>query len=223
MSKNKTVLAADARAKAGKGAARAVRREGKIPAVIYGDHKEPVLLSIVEKELVKAASKKSFYTQLCDLKIGNDTFLVLPREVQLNPVTDRPEHADFLRVSEKTVIRVHIPVTVINEKAAPGIAKGGVVNLVHHEIDVFARATDIPEEFVADLTGLEIGGALHIEDLKMPKGVKPAQTGNFTVVTLVAPSAMKSDDTAAVPGADAAAPAAAAGAAKPAAKPAAKK
>lgn len=231
MSKNKNTLAAEARAKAGKGAARAVRRNGQIPAVIYGDNKEPVLLSLAEKDLVMTMSKKGFYSQLCDMTVGNDKYLVLPREVQLNPVTDRPEHADFLRVSEKTIIRAHVPVHVTNEKASPGIAKGGVVNLVRHEIDVYCKATDIPEEFIVDLAGLDVGGSLHVDALKLPKDIKPVMQGNFTVVTLVAPSAMKSDDAAAAPGADAAA--AAPGAAAPAAgakaapaaaaKPAAKK
>ncbi len=217
MSKHKTALTAEARAKAGKGAARAVRRTGMIPAVIYGDNKEPVLVSVNGKELGLAIAKKGFYTQLCDLSVGGTKHLVLPRDVQVDPVFDRPEHVDFLRVSEKTIIRVSVPVRVANEKASPGITKGGVVNLVRHEIEVFVKATDIPDEFVADLTGLDVGYSLHVEDLKLGKDITPAIQGNFTIVTLVAPSAMKSDDdaVAAVPGADAAAPAA--GAAAPAA------
>lgn len=218
MSKNKNTLAANARAKAGKGAARAVRREGNIPAVIYGDNKEPVMISIGEKELVMATAKKGFYTQLCELSVDGQKHLVLPREVQLHPVTDRPEHADFLRVSEKTTIRASIPVRVTNEKASPGLTKGGVLNLVHHEVEIYCRATDIPEEFLVDLTGLDVGGSVHVNALNMPKDAKTVLAGNFTVITVVAPSAMKSDDTAA-PGADAAAAAPAAGA-KAAAAPA---
>jgi large subunit ribosomal protein L25 len=232
MSKNKTILTAQARAKAGKGAARATRREGQIPAVIYGDNKEPVLISLNEKDLTLAFAKKGFFTSLCDLTVGGQKHLVLPRDVQLHPVNDRPEHADFLRVSEKTIIRVEIPVRVINEKGSPGITKGGVLNLVRHDIDVFCKATDIPDEIVIDLNGLDVGQSIHIEDVKLPAGIKPVASGNFTVVTLVAPSAMKSDDdataAAAAPADGAAAPAAgaaapAAGAAAPAAgaKPAA--
>lgn len=211
MAQNKTTLAAEARAKAGKGAARAVRREGKVPAVVYGDNKEPLLISIAERVLVKELSNKKFFTHLCDLTVDGKTYLVLPRDVQLHPVNDRPEHADFLRVSDKTIIRVNVPVRVSNEKACPGLVKGGVLNLVHHELEVYCKATDIPEEFVADLTGLDVGGSVHIENLNLPKGVEPTLEGNFTVITLVAPTAMKAE----------AEPAAAAAAAPAAAAPAA--
>lgn len=220
MSKNRNTLAANARAKAGKGAARAVRREGNIPAVIYGDNKEPVLISVSEKELKMVSAKKGFFTQLCDLSLDGQKHLVLPREIQVHPVTDRPEHADFLRVSEKTIIRASVPVRVSNEKGSPGLTKGGVLNLVRHEIEVFCRATEIPVEFIADLTGLDVGSSLHVDALGLPEGVKTVMPGNFTVITLVAPSAMKSEDVAAAPGADAAAaaaPAAAAGGKAPAA------
>lgn len=204
----KTTLAAEARAKAGKGAARAVRREGNVPAVIYGDNKEPQLISINERALVKELTNKKFFTHLCDLTVDGKTLLVLPRDVQLHPVNDRPEHADFLRVSDKTIIRVNVPVTVTNEKASTGLIKGGALNIVHHEIEVYCKATDIPEEFVADLGGLDLGGSLHVEDLKLPKGVTPTTEGNFTIITVVAPTAMK---------AEAEAPAAAPAAAAPAA------
>jgi large subunit ribosomal protein L25 len=208
MSKNRTTLAAEARAKAGKGAARAIRRTGNVPAVIYGDNKEPLLISVNDKELRMALSKKGFFTRLCDLTIGNDKHLVVPRDVQVDPVFDRPEHADFLRVSEKTTIRVEVPVRVSNEKASPGLVKGGVLNLVRHEIDIYCKATEIPEEFTIDLSGLDVGHSLHINDLKLPAGVKPVVQGNFTVVTIVAPSALKSDEeTAAATAAAAAAPA----------------
>lgn len=213
MSKN--TFAAEARAKAGKGAARAVRRQGLVPAVIYGDNKEPVLLALSEKELVKATSKKGFFTQLCELTVGNDKHLTVPRDVQLHPVTDRPEHVDFLRVTDKTEIRVSVPVRVTNEKGAPGIAKGGVINVVHKEIEVMAKATNIPTEFVFDLAGLDVGQSLHINALNLSKDIKPTTQGNFTVVTLVPPSGMKADD--AAPAA-AAAPAKDAKAAAPAKK-----
>lgn len=235
MTNKKTALTALARAKAGKGAARATRRTGQVPAVIYGDNKEPTLISILEKDLVKATSKSSFFNNLCDLDVAGQKFLVLPRDVQLHPVNDRPVHADFLRVTDKTVIRVGVPIHVTNHKDSPGLSKGGVLNLVRHEIDVYCSATSIPEEFVVDLNGLDVGHSVHIGDLKIPAGVKPAMQGNFTIITLVAPSAMKSEaEEAAAASAtpDAAAPAAAAatpaaapakGAAAPAAKDAAAK
>jgi large subunit ribosomal protein L25 len=225
MSKTRTALAAEARAKAGKGAARAIRRTGSVPGVVYGDGKEPTLISLNGKELTTALGKKGFFTQLCDLTIGGHKHLVLPRDVQVDPVWDRPEHADFLRVSEKTVINVAVPVRVVNEKASPGITKGGVLNLVRHEIQVYCKATDIPESFTADLTGLDVGRSLHINDLKLPAGVKPATAGNFTVITIVAPSALKSDEETAAAAtavaAEGAVPAEGAAAAAPGAAPAA--
>lgn len=184
----KTQLAATARAKAGKGAARAERRNGNIPAVIYGDNKEPVLISLSAKELTKELANKQFYTHLCDLSVDGQTHLVIPRDVQLHPVTDRPEHADFLRVSAKTVINVEVPVRVTNEEECKGLKAGGVLALIHHTIEVYCKATDIPEEFVVDLTKLEIGDSIHIEDLKLPKGTEPAQEGNFTVLSIVPPT-----------------------------------
>lgn len=187
----KTQLAATARAKAGKGAARAVRRNGNIPAVIYGDNKEPVLISIPTKDLVKELSNKQFYTHLCDLAVEGETHLVIPRDVQLHPVTDRPEHADFLRVSAKTVINVEVPVRVKGEDECKGLDAGGVLALIHHSIEVNCKATDIPEEFVIDITKMEIGDSFHIEDLKLPKGTEPTQEGNFTILSIVPPTVQK--------------------------------
>jgi large subunit ribosomal protein L25 len=211
-----TALTALARAKAGKGAARATRRTGQIPGVIYGDNKEAVLISLPEKELFQATSKQSFFTSLCDLDVAGKKHLVVPRDVQVDGVTDRPIHVDFLRVTEKTIIRVEVPVHVKNQKDCVGITKGGVLNLVRHEIEVFCPAKNIPEEFVIDLAGLDVGGSIHTGDLKMPEGVKLAKQGNLTVVTIVAPSAMKSEVEEAAAAAAAAATAAAEAAAAPA-------
>jgi large subunit ribosomal protein L25 len=236
MATQKTVLSAQARAGSGKGAARAVRRTGLVPAVIYGNNQASVTISMTEKELVKALEKKNFFTHLCDLGVDGKNHLVIPRDVQFDAVTDRPIHADFLRVSEKTIIRVYVPITVINQKDSPGIVKGGILNLPRHEIEVSVPATDIPEEFVVDLKGVDLGTSVHLEDLKLPKSVKPTIPGNFTVATLVAPTQQTEEAPAATAAAAAPAAAAAAGkdakgaAAKPAAaaakapaKPAAKK
>ena len=193
MTSKNTALTALARPNAGKGAARATRRTGQVPGVIYGDSKEPVLISVLEKDLVRVTGRQSFYTSLCDLDVAGQKFLVLPRDVQLDPVNDRPIHADFLRVNAKTVIRVGVPVRVINHKDCPGLTKGGVLNLVRHDIEVLCGATDIPAEFVVDLAGLDVGNSIHIGDIKLPAGVRSAVQGDFTVVTLVAPSAMKSE------------------------------
>jgi large subunit ribosomal protein L25 len=216
MTSQHTTLTALARAKAGKGAARATRRTGQVPGVVYGDNKEPVLVSILEKDLAKYTGKKNFYTSLCNLEVAGQKHLVLPRDVQFDAVNDRPIHADFLRVTDKTVIRVGVPVRVINQKDSPGIAKGGVLNVVRHEIEVYTGATSIPEEFVIDLAGLDVGHSIHISKINMPKGVKPTTQGDFTVVTLVAPSAMRSEvEEAAAAAAGAAAAAATAAAAPP--------
>ena len=216
MTSKHTALTAVARAKAGKGAARATRRTGQIPAVVYGDNKEPVLISVLEKDLAKVTSQKAFFTSLCNLEVGGHKHLVLPRDVQFDAVNDRPIHADFLRVTDKTIIRVGVPVRVINHKDCPGLTKGGVLNLVRHEIEVYCGATHIPEEFVVDLAGLDVGSSIHIDAVKLPSGVKPAIQGNFTVVTLVAPSAMKSEVEEAAAAAAAATTAAAEAAAAPA-------
>jgi len=216
MTSKHTALTALARAKAGKGAARATRRTGQTPGVIYGDNKEPVLISILEKDLAKVTGLKGFYTSLCNLEVAGQKHLVLPRDVQFDAVNDRPIHADFLRVTDKTIIRVGIPVRVINHKDCPGLTKGGVLNVVRHEIEVACSATSIPEEFVIDLAGLDVGHSIHISDVKLPTGVKPTTQGDFTVVTLVAPSAMKSEVEEAAAAAAAAAGVAAAAAAAPA-------
>lgn len=217
MSNTKTALVAEVRAKAGKGAARAVRRTGAIPGVIYGDNKEPVLVSLPNKEFTLALAKKGFYSHLCDLTVGNDKHLVLPRDVQLDPVTDRPLHVDFLRVTEKTIILVHVPVRIADHKECPGLTKGGILNIVRHEVDVYCPATQIPEEFVVSLKGIDLGESVHIEDLNLPKHVEPATKGNFTLATLAAPSTAKAEDE------EAAATATAAPAAAAAAAPAADK
>jgi len=225
MTSNTTALKALARAKAGKGAARATRRTGQVPAVIYGDNKETVLISILEKDLIKVNASSAFFTKLCNLDVEGKSFTVIPRDVQLDFVTDRPIHADFLRVNDKTIVRVFVPVRVTNQKDCPGLAKGGVLNLVRHEVEVSCRAGEIPESFTLDLAGLDVGTSLHIEDLKLPASVKPVMPGNFTVATIVAPSAMKSEAEAAAAttaSADAAAPAAAAPAAAAPAKDAGK-
>lgn len=193
MASKHTALTAQARAKAGKGAARATRRTGQVPCVIYGDSKDAVLISVLEKDLVKANSSQAFFTKLCDLDVAGQKYLTVPRDVQLDPVTDRPIHADFLRVSDKTVIRVQVPITVKNHKDSPGLARGGVLNLVRHELEVSCRAADIPEEFVIDLSGLDVGNSIHVSDIKLPAGITPTLQGKYTVVTIVAPSAMKSE------------------------------
>ncbi|MFN8700518.1 MAG: 50S ribosomal protein L25/general stress protein Ctc [Rhodospirillales bacterium] len=232
-------LAATARERAGKGAARAVRREGRVPAVIYGDKTAPVMISLDPRDIMREASKAGFFTRLYDVEVDGKAHRVLPRDIQFHPVNDKPEHVDFHRVGETTRVRVEVPVKLENLEKSPGVKRGGVVNLVRHAIEVWAMPGNIPSRIVIDMAGLDIGDSIHIEAIKLPEGVKPTIARNFTVVALRAPSVSKVEEktetvaAAAAPAADGkAAPAAAAGAkagdakaapAAAAAKPAAKK
>lgn len=187
MSKN-YALEASARERAGKGAARALRREGKTPAVIYGDKKAPVNITLDTNTINVEYYRGHLFTTLCDLKVGNDTHLVLARDVQLNPVTDVVEHVDFLRVTEKTKIAVNVPVHLINEDESPGIKDGAVMNVVRYEIEVMCSATKIPEYIEVDLAGTEIGDSINISDITLPQGVTPTITDrDFTIAILQAP------------------------------------
>jgi len=238
-------LAATARQRAGKGAARAVRREGRVPAVIYGDKTAPVLISLDPRDVMREASKAGFFTRLYDVEVDGKAHRVLPRDIQFHPVNDKPEHVDFQRVGESTRVRVEVPIKLENLEKSPGVKRGGVVNLVRHEIEVWAMPGNIPSRIIIDMAGLDIGDSIHINAIKLPEGVKPTIARNFTVVALRAPSVSKVEEKvetvaavaapaadgkaapgaapAAKPGDAKAAAPAAAGAAKPAAKPAAKK
>lgn len=178
------------RERAGKGATRAVRREGRIPAVIYGDNKEPVLISIAGNELQKILNRGGLLTTISDIKVGSDTHRVLARDIQFHPVKDLPEHVDFLRVTKKTKITVSVPVTFLNEETAPGIKAGGIVNCVRHTLDVTCSADSIPEAIEFDLGELNIGDSVHMENAILPEGVKLSDEDNFTVAAIVAPSSL---------------------------------
>ncbi len=187
MSKNITIKA-DKRDKAGKGVSRALRREGKIPAVIYGDNKEPVLISLPAKEVNLEYYKGQMFTRLTDLNIDGDKHLVLARDVQLHPVTDFVLHVDYLRVTAKTKIHVKVPVHLVNEEASPGLEHKGVLNVVRYEVEIVCPATDIPESLEVDLTGTEIGDTIKNTAIKLPKGaVFAIQDREFTIATIVAP------------------------------------
>ena len=207
------------RDRAGKGAARQSRREGFVPAVIYGDKQDPTLIKVQPVELMKQLRRTGFFTTLYDLKIGDKTERVLPRDVQFDPVTDKPIHADFLRVSATSTITVNVPVVFRNETASPGIKRGGVLNVVRHEIAFHCRADSIPHAIEVDLTGTEIGDSIHISSVKLPEGARPVIDRDFTVATIGAPSAVKSEAAEAAQAAAtaSAAPAAAAAPAAPAA------
>lgn len=186
-------LKAELREGTGKGTARAIRRENKVPAVIYGNNQSPVSITMDEKELTLQYHKGHMFTTLIDLDVNGKKELVLTRDVQTHVVTDEILHADFLRVSPKTKIAVEVPVHFINHDASPAMSKRGILNIVRHEVEVYCRATDIPEMIEVDLTGKEYGDAIHISNAKLPDGVTPTITDrDFTIATIIEPR--KSDD-----------------------------
>lgn len=180
-----TEIKAEARPRAGKGASRSVRRDGKIPAVIYGANKDPDTITLEFNELWTIVKKGKFTATLFDINIGGQKIRVLPRDVQFDPVKDVPLHVDFLRIGPDSRIRVDVPVRFVNETASPGLKRGGVLNIVRHEVEVYCPAGNIPQVFEFDLTGLEIGRSIHISAVNMPEGVRPT-IGNrdFTVATI---------------------------------------
>jgi large subunit ribosomal protein L25 len=186
-------LSAEARERAGKGASRAIRREGRTPAVIYGGKEEPTMIHVEQKELVRQLMTGHFMNSIVNIEIGGKTIRTLPKDVAFHPVTDRPIHVDFLRMTGDSMVEVQVPVVFINEDASPGLKKGGVLNVVRHELELICPNADIPEEIQIDVTGKEIGDSIHISEITLPKGVKSAITDrDFTIATLVAPSALKS-------------------------------
>ena len=185
-------LPAEARERAGKGASRQLRREGRVPAVIYGGKEEPTLIHVEEKELVKQLMTGHFMNSIVEVEIGGKKVKTLPKDVALNPVTDRPEHADFFRLAKGGKIEVSVPVVFLNEEASPGLKKGGVLNVVRHELELVCENDKIPGEIEVDVTGKEVGDSIHISEVKLPTGSESAITDrDFTIATLVAPSALK--------------------------------
>jgi large subunit ribosomal protein L25 len=181
-------LKATARPKAGKGAARAVRREGRVPGVIYGDNQEPFNISLDFKELSLRLLAGHFLTSIHDIEIDGKKHRVIPRDFQLDPVRDRPMHVDFLRLGEGATIRVRVPVRVKNADQAPGIKRGGTVNIVTHTVEVRCLADAIPEAIEVDIAGLEINYSKHLSDVDLPASVKPLIQAGATLVTIVPPS-----------------------------------
>ncbi len=189
------VLEATARKGAGKGAARAVRREGRIPAVIYGDKKDPQLISLDYRDTWKHVQHGRFLSTLVEVEVAGDKVRAIPRDVQFDPVSDFLIHVDFLRLGKGARIAVNVPCEFINDEESPGIKRGGVLNVVRHEIEVFCPAESIPEEFVIDLTGLDIGDGVHISALTMPEGVEPTISDrDFTICTIAAPAVLAAEE-----------------------------
>jgi large subunit ribosomal protein L25 len=188
-------LSAEAREKVGKGASRVLRRAGRIPAVIYGGNLEPIALHLEEKALVKALGTGHFFNSIVDLNVGGIVVRTLPKDVTLHKVSDRPLHVDFLRVSATHAVHVKVPLLFINEEASPGIKRGGVLNIVAHELELVSIPEAIPNDITVDVTGLEIGDSIHMHDIKLPDGVRAiTHEADATIATIVAPSALKSSE-----------------------------
>ncbi|MEZ5656226.1 MAG: 50S ribosomal protein L25/general stress protein Ctc [Sphingobium sp.] len=189
------VLSAEARDRAGKGASRALRREGRVPAVIYGNNEEPTLVHVEEKAINKMLGTGHFFNSVVMVEVGGKKVRTLPKDVAFHPVSDRPLHADFLRVSEHATVHVNVPVHFANEEKSPGLKRGGVLNVVRHELELVCDAASIPDEIVIDMTGYDVGESVHISAVTLPEGSTSAITDrDFTIATLVAPSSLKSQE-----------------------------
>jgi large subunit ribosomal protein L25 len=187
-------LSAETRERAGKGASRALRREGRVPAVVYGSNEEPLSIHLEEKVLMKALSGGHFMNSVVMIDAGGAPVRTLPKDVQFHPVTDRPLHVDFLRISEHAKVTVAVPIRFVDEDKSRGIKRGGVLNTVRHELELVCDAAEMPEEIQISLAGLDIGDSLHISAVTLPKGTESAITDrDFTIATVVAPSGVKSE------------------------------
>ena len=191
-------LAAAVRERAGKGASRAVRRTGRVPAVIYGDKQTPVTIHVPEKELTRLLHTGHFMNSVVELDLDGTTHRTLPRDVQFDVVSDRPMHVDFLRLAAGASIAVNVPVHFTDEDKSPGMKRGGTLNIVRHEVELNCPSDAIPDQLNFSLDGLDIGDSVHISAITLPEGVTAVITDrDFTIATVVAPSALQSADAAA--------------------------
>jgi len=203
MSQSTYELKAETREQVGKGSARAVRRNGKVPAVIYGDKQPPLAIALSYKEIFYKIHGGGFLTTVATIDVDGSKIQVLPKDYQLDPVKYFPIHVDFLRVGKDTVVNVNVPVHFINEEKSPGIKRGGVLNVVRHEVEFHCPANAIPDSITVDLTGTEIGDSIHISAVTLPAGVKPVISDrDFTIATIAGTAAAKPEtDEAAAPAA----------------------
>ena len=208
-----TTIRAETRGRAGKGAARATRRSGRVPGVIYGDKKPALLITVDPQELGRELHKPGFFARLLQVEVDGGKERALPRDVQLEPVTDRALHVDFMRVGAGARIAVAIPVRIVDSEKSPGIKRGGIVNLVRHEIELYCNVDAIPDSVVVSLDGLDIGDSVHIGKITLPAGTKPVIGRDFTVATVAAPTVVREELAAAQAAAQAAVAAAEAAAA----------
>lgn len=211
-------LKATARPAGGKGAARAERRAGRVPGVIYGDNKPPVIISVEDKELRQRIQAGRFLTTIYNIELDGAKHRVIPRDFQLDPVKDFPLHVDFMRLGEGAKIRVSVPLHILNAETSPGVKRGGTVNIVSHAIDLECSVDSIPQYIEADVGKLDINDSLHLSDVQLPAGARSlAREDDLTLVTVVPPSGFGEEAETPAGGAAAAGATPAAGAAAPAA------
>jgi large subunit ribosomal protein L25 len=180
-------LKAEARERVGKGSARDIRRNGRVPAVIYGDKKAPVSISLDYKDLYYKIHGGGFMHTVATLDVGGEKIRVLPKDYHVHPVNDRPMHVDFLRVSANARVTVNIPVHFINQGISVGIKRGGILNIVRHEVEFTCPVDSIPDFIEVDMAGVDIGHSVHISAVKLPEGLKPTIDRDFTIATIVSP------------------------------------
>jgi len=191
-------LSAERRVGAGKGAARATRRMGRVPGIIYGGDGEPILISLEPRELSRALAKRGFLATVAEVKVDDAVHRTLPRDVQYHPATDEPLHVDFMRVGVDTQVTVSVPVAFINHEMSIGLRRGGILNIVRHGVALVCQVDNIPEQLVADLNGLDIGDSVHISAVTLPLGSRLAITDrNFTIASIAASSAVREEAAAA--------------------------
>lgn len=188
-------LTAETRDKGGKGASRELRRQQRVPAVIYGNKQEPQMIHVEEKALIKLLMTGHFTNSVVELDVGGTKITTLPKDVAFHPVTDRPLHVDFLRLVKGAKVEVNVPVQFINEEKSPGLKRGGVLNVVRHELELICDATKIPDDIQVDVTGFDVGDSIHISSVTLPAGSESKITDrDFTIATIVAPSSLKSSE-----------------------------
>ena len=199
MSQDTYELTAEARERVGKGSARAVRRDGKVPAVIYGDKQPPLAIALSYKDIYYKIHGGGFLTTLATINVDGKKIQVLPKDYQLDPVKDFPVHVDFLRVTKDSIVTVAVPVHFINEEKSRGIKRGGVLNIVRHDVEFTCPANAIPEFIEVNLAGTDIGDSIHISAVKLPEGVTPTISDrDFTIATIAAPAVLTAEEEAGV-------------------------
>jgi large subunit ribosomal protein L25 len=187
-------LSAEPRASAGKGAARATRRAGRVPGIIYGDDKEPTPISLEPRELTRAINRAGFFATIVDVTVDGTVHRTLAREIQYHPVTDNALHVDFMRVGSGATVHVSVPVHFVNHERSPGLRRGAILNVIRHTVDIACAVDKIPDQLIIDLDGLEIGDSIHVETVAMPDGVRPVLgSRDSTIATLAASSAVREE------------------------------